>query len=528
MMREARTVRLILWATLGLLLTPWSLAAGQEPAPPASEILRQFESRLKALEDENRALREQMRTFVETRGPEAAPERPTVPAPEERATSPSTDSDPISRDLGAPARPVGPTAAAANSRGTRKRTSLNAWLGQGFELTSDNEEFQLQFHNETQVDYRLFDHTGPGSAQSGFFIPRQIWAFNGRLTKSVEYMASFQRGLGSFELRDAFLNFRPYNQDKFMIKAGRYRVPYTYEFYAISNQDLISPERSVYAINFGNNREIGVTAWGVLYDDRLDYAAGAFNGPRNSYEDNNDEPNFIGFVNARPFRHSTRFEFLNFLNLGGTVDVGNSDDRLAPLPLRTSVNAGQGSGSSTASPSFLAFNNTVRESGPRAQYSLHAALFYKRLSLLAEWDYSRINYLPSAEEPRVPILVDAFYVQAGFFLTGEHVTRRGPIEVKRPLNLKRGKDFGLGAIELGARYASLRLGDDVFTQGLADPNLWTNRVGVTDLGVNWYLNQYLKVYLDWQHSDFGAPVAFAPGQFFLTSDLYWARLQLSF
>jgi phosphate-selective porin OprO/OprP len=51
---------------------------------------------------------------------------------------------------------------------------------------------------------------------------------------------------------------------------------------------------------------------------------------------------------------------------------------------------------------------------------------------------------------------------------------------------------------------------------------------VTDIGFNWYLNQYLKVYLDWQHTEFGSPVTFGPGRFYVNSDLYWARLQLLF
>lgn len=546
-MNSSRTVaRLALGALLAIVP---AAASAQEDERSAAEVLRDFERRLQALEDENRALREQVRTLAEPRpgagvgsdedvpGPPLIPGSGPTPANElGRGLGPDvegafgTPSDPVSEDptRGSPVRSIGPTGPTSTSRGSRSRLPLKAWLGQGFELASDDDEFQIQFHNETQVDYRLFDHTGQGTVHSGFFIPRQIWGINGRFTRSVEYMATFQRGLGSFELRDALVNFRVRGGDRLMLKLGRYRVPYTYEFYAISNQDLISPERSVYAINYGNNREIGASAWGVLFDDRVDYAVGAFNGPRNSYEDLNDEPNFIGFVNARPFRHSTRFEALNYLNLGGSVDVGNMDSNLAPAPLRTSVNSSLGSGASTASPAFLSFNNSVREEGPRALYSLHAAWFYKRLSVLAEWDRGLVGYRSAPDAfGRVQVPVDGYYVQAGFFLTGEHVTRRGPIDIKKPFNLKR-DEFGLGAFELAARYASLRLGDEVFTTGLSDPNQWSDSVGVYDIGINWYLNKYLKVYFDWQHSEFGDPVYFGQGRFYKTSELFWARLQFLF
>ena len=50
------------------------------------------------------------------------------------------------------------------------------------------------------------------------------------------------------------------------------------------------------------------------------------------------------------------------------------------------------------------------------------------------------------------------------------------------------------------------IGREVFTNGLADPNLWSNRDWSTNLGLNWYLNRYVKFYLDWQHTEFGDPV----------------------
>lgn len=529
LMKKASRPARGLMVALASLSAP-AVALAQEP--PTIDVLQRFEERLKALEDENRALREQVRELADSKAasPDAPPGAASGPTPD---PNPSTAGDSAAAGAsGAPTARVGPTAAAFNARGARKRLPLKAWLGQGFELASEDDEYQLQFHNETQVDYRLFDHTGQGTVHNGFFIPRQIWTFNGRFTKNVEYLASFQRGLGSFELRDALMNFKVLDKDRLMIKVGRYRVPYTYEFYAVSNMDLISPERSVFALNFSNMREIGAMAWGLLGDDRIDYAAGIFNGVRNGFEDFNDEPSFVGFFNARPFRHSERFPFLNYLNVGASTDVGNQGNNTqAPLALRTSVNASLASGASTASPAFLSFNNGVRENGMRAMGSLHAAWFYKRLSLLAEWDRGVVNYVatPNAQPfARVDVPVDAYYVQAGFFLTGEHVTRRGPFDVKRPFNLKPGEDFGLGAVELAARYATLRLGDEVFSAGLADPNLWSNDAQVTDIGLNWYLNQYLKVYLDWQHTEFGSPVTFGPGRFYVNSDLYWARLQLLF
>jgi phosphate-selective porin OprO and OprP len=43
-----------------------------------------------------------------------------------------------------------------------------------------------------------------------------------------------------------------------------------------------------------------------------------------------------------------------------------------------------------------------------------------------------------------------------------------------------------------------------------------------------YLNQYVKLYFDWQHAEFGQPVSHGPNGFARTSNLYWVRFQLYF
>jgi phosphate-selective porin OprO/OprP len=43
------------------------------------------------------------------------------------------------------------------------------------------------------------------------------------------------------------------------------------------------------------------------------------------------------------------------------------------------------------------------------------------------------------------------------------------------------------------------------------------------------LNQFVKVYFDWQYAEFGEPVNHGgPNSFQRTSNLYWIRLQLYF
>jgi len=74
----------------------------------------------------------------------------------------------------------------------------------------------------------------------------------------------------------------------------------------------------------------------------------------------------------------------------------------------------------------------------------------------------------------------------------------------------------------------LDIGSQVFTNGLADPNLWANRVTAVDVGGNWHMTQYIKFMFEWEHAMFNQPVSYAPGKSQSTSDLFLARIQLFF
>jgi phosphate-selective porin OprO/OprP len=178
---------------------------------------------------------------------------------------------------------------------------------------------------------------------------------------------------------------------------------------------------------------------------------------------------------------------------------------------------------------FLQFNNNVVERGNRALWELHTAYYKGGLSLIGAWQggvesYGRIG---AGAGGSVKVPIGGFFVQGGYLLTGETLRDRTLIDPIRPFDLRPGR-FGLGAFEVTARYSELDLGRQVFTAGLADQNLWTRSVQMTDVGFNWYMSKFVKLYFDWEHSLFGQPVAInihAPQKL---NDLFWLRFQVYF
>jgi phosphate-selective porin OprO and OprP len=49
-----------------------------------------------------------------------------------------------------------------------------------------------------------------------------------------------------------------------------------------------------------------------------------------------------------------------------------------------------------------------------------------------------------------------------------------------------------------------------------------------DVGCDWYLNQFVKVYVGWEHAIFASPVFSSTGSFQQSNDLFWIRSQLYF
>ncbi len=404
-------------------------------------------------------------------------------------------------------------------------------FGEGLEFTSDDGEFRLQFHNLTQAEFRGFPTRDQGVLQSQFFIPRERWYFTGDLTKNIGFYTVINRSYGTLDVLDAFISLRL--DDRFGLRIGRMKTPYLYEYFSIAEGDLIAPERSLFGANMALNRQIGAMLRGDIFQGKLTYAAGVFNGPRNSFGDFNSAKDLIGYLNARPFLDSEEVEALKYFNIGGSFDAGYQSNNNTPQPtyFETANDQATGTGAIGVSPTFLHLNNNTVELGQRVQWSADTVWFYKSLMLMAEYGGARAGYGFLNGTASTPVNFSGYHVTASYFLTGEQLTRR--VNVVKPLrdfnfNFFTGGAFSPGAWEVYARYATLDIGRNIFTAGFADPNLWTNHAATTDIGLNWYLNFYARIYLDWQHAMFGNQVSVAPGRFSSTTDLFWLRFQIFF
>ncbi len=509
-----------------------SPAAWAIPAAPGSLSREaQLEERVRQLEAVVNQLSSQMRQGVTTGGTAGGPAA-VLPNIAPGATAPSNIPSPAtavlpspSGGVGAPGQSLPPNPAPTNrfdQPATLQSLKGNFRFGPGFELRTDDDEFILQFHNLTQFEYRGYQQYGQAPVKDSFLFPRQWFMFSGRITRPIGYFVSLAEGFDTTNILDVFLDLD--YTSRMVLRMGRFKTPFTYEFFVEPVQGLILPERSLFFNNFGENRDLGVMAYGRLANTTLDYAVGIFNGARNGFVATSDSKFISSFVNWKPFNNAEGSPLENF-NIGGSVFGGNEVQVPVPQTLRTLVPT---AGNTVAGIPFLAFNNNVRQSGMLTFWDLHTAWFYNRLAVIAEWQSGFQDYaLSSNLAAKTHLPIQSYYIEAGYILTGETRSGTGIVKPRNPFNLKNGQ-FGLGAWELTGRYNFLEVGNQVFKNGLADPNLWANRVYTADLGFNWHINQYLKFMFDWEHGGFNQPILFAPGRRQATSDLFVARIQLFF
>jgi phosphate-selective porin OprO/OprP len=558
---ESGTLRRVSMAILGGTLAGWDLVAiGQEATPsppPANAIpravalpsdtqqalldrLREMEQRLDQVTSQNQELSREVRELkAANRGQSRElPESPDVTRSNAPRFGDAVGGQPPSAGGGSKTSGGDPTNTGraqeiGNPRlGKLSLKSVYDFDNDGFRWSTEDDEYTLGIRGMTQLDTRIYQQTNQNPASGGFYNPRSRFYLEGNFTRPIQYEFSFQNFYDIVQLLDAYVNF---NYDsRFQLRLGRYKTPFTYEWYRIHIWHLLSPERSLFASNFEGNRRFGLMGWGDLFENRLEYAVGTFDTQRNSFQPFSNRQDVMAFLNAKPFYNKEEGFLLRDLQLGGSVDAGNENQPTVPAVLRTNLGSPSGAGigtpsaANTASVPFLAFNPNVRERGDRALWELHLAYYYGGLTLLAAWQSGFESYARGTDGSATRIPIDGWFVQAGYIITGETIRDRTLVQPLRPFDLRRGR-FGLGAFELTARYSELDLSSRVFTAGLSDPNLWTNRVEMTDVGFNWYMNKFIKLYFDWEHAMFAQPVYYRPGPGLQkTSDLFWLRAQVYF
>jgi phosphate-selective porin OprO/OprP len=181
-----------------------------------------------------------------------------------------------------------------------------------------------------------------------------------------------------------------------------------------------------------------------------------------------------------------------------------------------------------SSSNFFAYRNAVTGppaipavtgDGDRVRYSPQAYWYAGPLGFMAEYVSSEQEMRRDTE--REDLTNEAWQVALSYALTGENASYKGLIPAK-PFAPGKGS---WGAFEIAARYNSIDFDDDSFPI-FADPDASATEAKGWTVGLNWYLNRWIKVAVNYDQTSFDGGAA--GGSDRDTEDTILTRIQLSY
>ncbi len=132
--------------------------------------------------------------------------------------------------------------------------------------------------------------------ESSFRLRRVRLTIAGDICPQIDY--KLQAELSSFKLLDAYVNYKPFEQLK--VKAGQFKVPFSIENtdysptkmilidHPMAMQRLMGFDEQIGDATLKNTgRELGMNLYGALFEGRIAYDLGVFNGAALNGVDNN-------------------------------------------------------------------------------------------------------------------------------------------------------------------------------------------------------------------------------------------------
>ena len=354
------------------------------------------------------------------------------------------------------------------------KTSLN----NGLVFETVDKEFTMKIGGRVQNDWFA------GSIDDGDFPDgtrfRRIWLKTmGTVFGDYDYKVQYDlAGDGIGKWKDIWIDYKGLDFTK--IRVGLFKEPFSMEELML-NRDLSFLERAA-PNTLVPSRNTGIMFHNSILDNRMTWEAGAFKISNNFGDgDEDDAQNGDWDLTARVtglpwYEDGGR----RLLHLGAAYNHRDWDDE----PLRYRARGSYSRGDRLVDTGT--YNVDKIDS-----FGAEAGLVYGPASLMSEYVHSEVDATNTGSDG-----YDSFYVQASYFLTGEHRPYKGGmwtrVKPKTDFSLK---DGGWGAWEAAARYSYMDL-DDTPVAG-ADGG----EMNDITLGLNWYLNPSMRLMWNYVHSE---------------------------
>jgi phosphate-selective porin OprO and OprP len=376
----------------------------------------------------------------------------------------------------------------------------------GLWFSTPDKSTHLQIHGYAQADDHMFDSNLHGEGLDTFFFRRIRPLFEGTLFNAVDFRFMPDFGQNNPQIQEAFLEFKSLSVAK--LRVGKFKEPIGLEVLK-SDRQLIFAERSM-ASDLLPLRYMGAQIGGSIFSNSITYAAGYFNGSNDGSNGNfqwaqDNEAAARLFV--QPFATTGIGAIRNF-GVGMAGSAGNQHGIIAGLK-------------TVGQTSFFKYSSTTVANGQHDRISPQAYYYAGPVGILSEYVVSSQDVLNKKIAGNVKN--DAWQVTGSVMLTGEKNSYSG-ITPRNSFEPTRGFRH-MGAVELAVRHSQVRIDNGAFPL-FANPKTAAQDAAEYGIGVNWYLNHFVKLTTDYEHTNFRmAPANVTPLH---CENVLMSRIQLAF
>jgi phosphate-selective porin OprO/OprP len=433
----------------------------------------------------------------------------------------------------------------------------------GFKISSPDNDFSVRLRGSVQTDGRFFiddfPHNAAGSSAASGLADRfdlkqaRVWV-EGRLWKAIDYKIMPDFGsAGKVLVQDAYfdIHYLPFAS----INVGKQKTPLSLERLQ-GDADGLFIERA-YPTYLASNRDVGIMLHGefaksgykseyggaVDFKNFLSYQVGVFNGTGDNGSGDTssfDNKEVIARVFSHPFQHSG-IELLEGLGLGIAGSYESPQERaIANLPSAIGSNTIVNNSVATLDKTNTNIGALVAD-GSHYRIYPQAYWYSGPFGLMGEYVFSSQHLLGkeiAASDGKTVLNSHSFkqdnnawQIQASYVLTGEDNTFQSvkPIRAFDPVK------GNWGAWQLAFRWSELNIDKGSFANlgggskfYLLDPNKSIYHAQDWAVGVNWFLNNNVRIMADYEETTFNGGAKAADGGNRPTERVFATRFQLVF
>ena len=485
------SVRVWLGVVAALSLPVGAALAQTAPDPSVAELLKRLDEqdkRIKSLEQRLQAAQQGAGGAAATAGAGTG-----APPGDAAGTGAAAVAQPGVTQLGPQtSNSASPT---INSRSGSKQLALQSADGSNI----------IRFRGNLAVDGRWYSDKLTPETSDTFLFRRVRPYIEGTLDNIYDFRFMPDFGQGKAIIVDAYVagRFRPW----LTVQAGKFKGPVGLE--------RLQPDQFNRFLELGlpsdlvPNRDLGVQLGGDLFGGTLSYAVGYFDGVADGTStdantspdvDSDGKKDVEGRLFAQPFVKSGN-PYLRGLGFG----VGGTYVNATGSATNTLLAAYKTAGAQNFF-TYRTGTSATYADGRRERVSPQLFYYAGGFGLIGEYvqvkqDISR--QVSTALKRSDRLQNSAWQVTTSYFLTGEPSSYNNFVPKSRFTPGRAGS--GWGAWELVARFEELRVDSAAFAgaaASFADPDAAPRQAIAYGVGLNWYLDEYVKWMFNYEHTRF--------------------------